>query len=778
MFSFNPHQGDSKALHPPETRDTKHYFLQGAALGFLSLANLLILWWKMPPSSSIVPLSPHQHGYFLFLTLMVPLFLALAWAAGFFIHRQYARRPPGIVLYLESTTLLLLPGIGLATLLSRSPGFLLITQGLLYLLILLSRLLALLIFFYHSAVEGDSGEIHTRRFSTLLYLVPFIIYLGLFFLLGSTSSTTGDEPYYLMVAESLARDRDLDLADQMARGTFRNYYWRDRLAVQNMIETATGRLYSTAYTTLFPVLLAPASLLDSRWGPTLVVILISTLLSGQIFRLTNDLCAGLQASFLAWAAASFTLPLLSFSSQIYPETTAALAGVILLRMALFREPERLRGWKPLLSLLLLAVALPALKWRYLPISITGVAVYSWRAKKPKKAFWVFTCLGAALGLILLMDYYLLEGTLLLSRFSSPGKIFRMRKFLRFWPASFGGLMADQEFGLIFHSPVYLLLPIGFLGALRSRSLRSFWLFAPFLTYLILLVGHFGYLWYGGFSLPSRYLVAVLPLMVPFMAYAWEEGRGWLLSLFAAAAFMWSIIVTLPYLLVFNFRYNNADGVNNILQILRDQFGLYIHTSFPSFVNPEAWRLSGYLLVLLLLLLPSVFLIIWRTRAQEKPVRPKSRWEILAEASILLLAVILLISWIPLHRQTGILEAESMQQKGGVLYTGFGRGNVRVYKESGWVKSRIVTRSEHSNVVITAGARTAGSPLPKLAVYLDGVLQALIPVKGGSDRYHRQNYHLVISAPPGKHILKVAVERPSTGPSEAPVYLDRITFCPL
>jgi hypothetical protein len=120
----------------------------------------------------------------------------------------------------------------------------------------------------------------------------------------------------------------------------------------------------------------------------------------------------------------------------------------------------------------------------------------------------------------------------------------------------------------------------------------------------------------------------------------------------------------------------------------------------------------------------------------------------------------------------------MQQKGGVLYTGFGRGNVRVYKESGWVKSRIVTRSEHSNVVITAGARTAGSPLPKLAVYLDGVLQALIPVKGGSDRYHRQNYHLVISAPPGKHILKVAVERPSTGPSEAPVYLDRITFCPL
>jgi hypothetical protein len=209
--------------------------------------------------------------------------------------------------------------------------------------------------------------------SVLAQLAPFAlafaVYLAAFLVMRPAS--TGDEPHYLLAAESIAYDGDVDLTN--------DYASRDRvLRVVNFFPlghnlqafdyTGDGKLRPVHGVGL-SVLLAPAVALGGLTGARIAMVLIAALLADQLYRLLRDLGLRRRYRALAWVAAMFCMPVLAFSSQIYPELPGALLVVVTLRIMVAGAPAAA-------TLALGSAAAAALVWlhvRYLSLSLGVLA---------------------------------------------------------------------------------------------------------------------------------------------------------------------------------------------------------------------------------------------------------------------------------------------------------------------------------------------------------------------------------------------------------------------
>ena len=198
------------------------------------------------------------------------------------------------------------------------------------------------------------------------FAAAFAVYLFVF--LEMRPDTTGDEPHYLITAESIAYDLDVDLRNDYAsrERVLRvvNIFPLDRHAA---VYKKSGELRPYRGVGL-PAVLAPAVALGGLTGARLVMVLIAALLADQLYRLLRDLRLRRRYRVLAWAAAVFCLPILVFTSQIYPELPGALLVLVALRVMVV-------GASRAAALALGSSAAAALVWlhvRYLPLSVSIV----------------------------------------------------------------------------------------------------------------------------------------------------------------------------------------------------------------------------------------------------------------------------------------------------------------------------------------------------------------------------------------------------------------------
>jgi hypothetical protein len=200
------------------------------------------------------------------------------------------------------------------------------------------------------------------------WLAPFAVallaYLVAFDLMNP--STSGDEPHYLLVAQSIAFDGDVDLTN--------DYASKERtLRVVNVyplshVPHAADYLGSGQLRPLHGVglsaLLAPGVALGGLTGARLLMVLIAALLAHQLYRLLTELGFRRRYRIGAWIATAFCMPILAFSSQVYPELPGALIVLVVLRIMM-------RGGSPPWALALASMGSAALVWlhvRYFPIS--------------------------------------------------------------------------------------------------------------------------------------------------------------------------------------------------------------------------------------------------------------------------------------------------------------------------------------------------------------------------------------------------------------------------
>jgi hypothetical protein len=206
--------------------------------------------------------------------------------------------------------------------------------------------------------------------AVLGYAAPFLIalavYLGALFVMHP--ETTGDEPHYLLAAESIIYDGDVNLQND-----YSNFSRTMRVAKIFPLDPHADYFGSNAlrprHSIGLSVVLAPAVALGGVDGARLVMVLIAALLADQLYRLLRDLGFQRRYRWLSWIAVVFCLPVITSTSQIYPELPAALILVALLRIMISGPPSPA-------MIAFGSTAAGALVWlhvRFIPFSLAALA---------------------------------------------------------------------------------------------------------------------------------------------------------------------------------------------------------------------------------------------------------------------------------------------------------------------------------------------------------------------------------------------------------------------
>ncbi|MGH3675253.1 MAG: hypothetical protein ACRDU5_05855 [Mycobacterium sp.] len=332
-----------------------------------------------------------------------------------------------------------------------------------------------------------------------------------------------DESQYLMTSQSLWRDGDLDISNQFAEQS-----WREFTPVGPPIETVMqpGGRQVSPHDPLLPIVLAAPVGLAGWVGAKLTLAALSAALAAlTLWVAVRRFAVPLALAAIGSATAAASAPLAVYGQQIYPELPAAL--VCLLGVA------ALTGRRSPTSLALLACAVLALPWlsvKYVPVAAALAVLGAVRIGARRETVWFIGVLAVGSAVYALVHVAFWGGLTVYAsgdHFEQSGQLSVMGQDPNFVFRSWRliDLLVDRTFGLVAWQPAWLLLiPAG--GALAARGLGvplgrvalgvplvAGWLVASYPA----LTMH-GYWW------PGRQVVVVLPLAV-LIILCWLARTG-------------------------------------------------------------------------------------------------------------------------------------------------------------------------------------------------------------------------------------------------------------
>jgi hypothetical protein len=360
----------------------------------------------------------------------------------------------------------------------------------------------------------------------------------------------GDEPHYLLAAESLVEDADVDLNNQYAERAYDDFY---PYALDRHGRETEGRLHEP-HGIGFPLFILPAYLVGGAMGVELFLAAIAALAVALAYRLALRVVPDPWALGAALAV-GLSAPLVAYGSAVYPELSAgaALAGAALLALRVDARP----GWRPAFGCFALLGTLPWLGAKFvLPGIVIGfVAVRAlWRARKRTLAvgavelslFSVALYVGINEGLYGGPTPYSadVEGESATDASFPGGYLDRVYRLV--------ALFIDREYGLLRWAPVFALAFGGIWWLWRSRrdrlaravpGVREIELTAGLCAAVLgaqLVVAAFLAPTMFGFWFPGRHLLAALPLAVPLVGWGLRHTprAGIALAALTLAASVW------------------------------------------------------------------------------------------------------------------------------------------------------------------------------------------------------------------------------------------------
>src|SRR5215207_6086104 len=187
----------------------------------------------------------------------------------------------------------------------------------------------------------------------------------------------GDEPHYLLAAESIVEDGDVDVLDEYAERAYSDFYPYE---LHRHGRTTEGRL-NEPHGVGFPLLIAPAYAIGGATGVELFLTAIAALAVALAYRLALRVAPDPWAPGAALAV-GLSPPFVAYGSAVYPELAAgaALAGAALLAL---RLGERVVRAEAFVCFALLG-ALPWLGTKFVPAGLViGVLAVRelWRAQR-------------------------------------------------------------------------------------------------------------------------------------------------------------------------------------------------------------------------------------------------------------------------------------------------------------------------------------------------------------------------------------------------------------
>jgi len=343
-------------------------------------------------------------------------------------------------------------------------------------------------------------------------------------LTASPAFPGGDEPHYLVIAQSIWRDGDLDIQNNHTRGDYFEYVSME--LAPHYLNAGIGGVFYSVHPVLMPLLMAPVYAGLGYQGVAAVLVLIASVAATLAWRWVRRTVNATGAATFAWAAIAGSSPYLLNSFTIYPETCAALAATIAFVLAVPTAPDR-PGIARHLAIGLACGTLPWFSTKYAPMSAALMLVaYGrlWRHSVPALArsarAWAMSAVYASSLFAWFWFFYAHWGTPSpTAPYGDHGQTSPIN-LLRGVP----GLLFDQEYGLLAFAPVYILAATGMAtmwrrgGELRRQALEIALVFGA----LLATVGAF-WIWWGGSAAPGRPVVSGLLLLALPIAVAFQDA---------------------------------------------------------------------------------------------------------------------------------------------------------------------------------------------------------------------------------------------------------------
>ena len=370
----------------------------------------------------------------------------------------------------------------------------------------------------------------------------------------------GDEPHYLVIAESLRRDGDLAIDDNHERGDYLSFF-RGELAPDYLRRGVDRRIYSIHAPGL-PVLLLPAYAAFGYAGVIAALLIGSAWGAALLWRLVRDVTADAGAAWFAWAAAVLASPILFHAFTVFPDGVAGIAALVgvrgLAEMAGARRDRDRAAPASWTTLVTSGAALAVLPWLHtraaviaaaLGLAIVATAIWR-RTPWPRLAAFAIVPILSAAGWF---GYFLrVYGTL---DPSAPYGGYTQTAWAHV-PAGLAGLLLDAQFGVLGVAPVFALALVGLAwmvagdssadraasGSTAGGRIVALTIVGAFVGYAVASASY--RMWWGGASAPARFLVPMLlPLALP-IGVAWSRTRGVATRALAIAALLVTAAVTL------------------------------------------------------------------------------------------------------------------------------------------------------------------------------------------------------------------------------------------
>lgn len=412
-------------------------------------------------------------------------------------------------------------------------------------------------------LDSKKDNSHTALWAIGIFVVSSTLYaFGGHHLSTHAGEHVGDEGHYLIQAQSLYEDRDLDirnniyqalkddpshalsraalhLEDGETPSLFLRPGWKGRFHVA---ANSRGEAWYSWHPYGLPVLLAPAW----PWGlgaRHAILGMISGAGLAGLFLLCRQLGAGNVASLLAVLSLGASVFWGAYSFRTLPEV---LGGTLLIWCFWGIAAQQQRPWTSLFVVAACCSYLPISHVRFLPMSLMAMGLYglfvllgSERLRVRLVRLSVFT--------LLCMTGYGVYAYIQFSMFPG-GSHTGIQGILFTYPPGAWGILASDR-GIISLLPVFFWLA----GAMIvwfvvDKNNRLFWLGLAATFFACLIVNTTNHMYTGGSSMPGRYVVAVVPLLFVGAALMLERAEyvGRALFIFLSLFSTMLLILTLYY----------------------------------------------------------------------------------------------------------------------------------------------------------------------------------------------------------------------------------------
>ena len=411
-----------------------------------------------------------------------------------------------------------------------------------------------------------------------VFAVSLVVFLGSGQYVKQTQGFGGDEPHYLVLTHSLLVDQDIQIENNHQNLDFWGFH-PGELPMHYLARGRDGVIYSIHAPGL-PALLLPGYAVAGHWGALALVGLMAALAALAVFDLAA-IIASPPIALATWAAVALTVPFGLQSWLVFPEMPAALL-MAWAALWIWRDPpDRIWIW------MVRGAALSLLPWLHMKFSLLLFVAGLWLAFKLLRRFRLVVALLAPIGVsgvLWLGSFYVMYGDV------NPTVAYGYSQGAELdWlnvPRGLLGLSFDQEYGLLPYSPIFVASLLGAWLMARRREMRGY------LIGVMLVIGPFlasttnYYMWWGGGSVPARFVVPILPLLAPMIAVAFRElrspaARGALGAALAYSVVAFVTVVVRPGAMLM---YNDRDGTGRLVETL--QAGVPLTGTLPSFIDPD------------------------------------------------------------------------------------------------------------------------------------------------------------------------------------------------